>query len=190
MHVALTGATGFIGSHILTELREHDHEVTALVRDDGQANVVTTQGATSAVVDLHDQAAVVDVLRTVDGAIHTASPGDDTSANLNAAAADAAIAAFAGTGKPYLQISGVWVYGNNDSITEESPFHAPPMVAWREPIERRVLAARDMRGVVIVLLLDQRVDATKARTELDWHPSQPGLVDELRRGTYRQSAAP
>jgi nucleoside-diphosphate-sugar epimerase len=297
MHVALTGATGFIGSHILTELREHDHEVTALVRDDGQANVVTTQGATSAVVDLYDQAAVVDVLRTVDGAIHTASPGDDTSANLNAAAADAAIAAFARTGKPYLQISGVWVYGNNDSITEESPFHAPPMVAWREPIERRVLAASDMRGVVIVsgaaygnggggipgvllgsprddagnlvmlgtgkqhwptvhvadlaaffrlvleddaahgyyvigdgltptvaeltdaaadavgapgavpgsddeartrlgpyfaevLLLDQRVDATKARTELDWHPSQQGLVDELRRGTYRQSAAP
>ena len=32
MKVALTGATGFIGSHILTELREHGHEVTALVR--------------------------------------------------------------------------------------------------------------------------------------------------------------
>jgi uncharacterized protein YbjT (DUF2867 family) len=31
MNVALTGATGFDGSHILAELREHDHEVTALV---------------------------------------------------------------------------------------------------------------------------------------------------------------
>jgi uncharacterized protein YbjT (DUF2867 family) len=34
MKVALTGATGFIGSHVLTELREHGHEVTALVRGD------------------------------------------------------------------------------------------------------------------------------------------------------------
>ena len=33
MKVALTGATGFIGSHVLTELRDNGHEVTALVRD-------------------------------------------------------------------------------------------------------------------------------------------------------------
>ena len=34
MQVGLTGATGFIGSHILTELQAHGHHVTALVRDD------------------------------------------------------------------------------------------------------------------------------------------------------------
>ena len=63
---------------------------------------------------------------------------------------DAAIEAFAGTGKPYLHISGVWVYGDNTAISEESPFNAPAMVAWREPIEKRVLDASGMRGVVIV----------------------------------------
>jgi len=36
MKVALTGATGYIGSHVLTELQEHGHEVTALVRGDTQ----------------------------------------------------------------------------------------------------------------------------------------------------------
>jgi len=37
MKVTLTGSTGFAGSHILTGLQEHGHEVTALVRDDAQA---------------------------------------------------------------------------------------------------------------------------------------------------------
>jgi nucleoside-diphosphate-sugar epimerase len=58
--------------------------------------------------------------------------------------------AFAGTGKPYLHISGDWIYGNNLDIAEESPINAPAMVAWKEPIERRVLDAAGMRGVVVV----------------------------------------
>jgi nucleoside-diphosphate-sugar epimerase len=295
MNVALTGATGFIGSHVLMELLDHGHEVTALVRDDAQAERVAQRGATPTVVDLYDRSAVVDLLTKADGAVHTASPGDETSADLDSAVVDAAIAAFGETGKPYLHISGAWVYGDNLSITEESPFKAPAMVAYREPIERRVLGASGMRGVVIVsgvaygdggggvpglllgsprddagnlvmlgtgqqhwatvhvadvaaffrlvleddtargyyvigdgltptvaelteaaavaagapgavpgsddeararlgdyfaevLLLDQGIDAAKARTELDWHPSHPGLVDEFRHGSYREQA--
>jgi nucleoside-diphosphate-sugar epimerase len=150
MNVTLTGATGFIGSHVLTELLEHGHEVTALVRGDAQADVVAARGATPAVVDLHDRSAVVRLLREADGAIHTASPGDATSAEVDAAVADAAIDAFAGGANPYIHISGVWVYGASSSISDESPFAPPALVAWREPIERRVLDARGMRGVVLV----------------------------------------
>jgi nucleoside-diphosphate-sugar epimerase len=150
MKVALTGATGFIGSHVLTELHEHGHEVTALVRDDARADTVAARGAQAAVVDLYDRSAVASLLSKVDGAIHTASPGDATTADLDSAMADAAIEAFTGTGKTYIEISGLWVYGDNTSITEQSPFHAPALVAWKEPIERRVLGARDMRTVVIV----------------------------------------
>ena len=150
MNVALTGATGFIGSHILTELTEHGHEVTALIHDDAQADVIAARGAKPHVVDLYDRPAVAALLGSADGAIHTASPGDATSAALDAAVADAAIDAFAGTGKPYLHISGAWVFGGNPAITERSPYNAPALVSWREPIERRVLDAPDMRGVVIV----------------------------------------
>ncbi len=52
MRVALTGATGFVGSHVSSELQQHGHEVTALVRDDAQAEVVRSRGATPQVVDL------------------------------------------------------------------------------------------------------------------------------------------
>jgi nucleoside-diphosphate-sugar epimerase len=150
MKVALTGATGFVGSHVLAELREHGHEVTALVRDDAQADIVAARGATPAVVDLYDRPTVLSSLDAADGAIHTASPGDETSANLDAAVADAAVEAFAGTGKPYVHISGQWIYGSNPAISEQSPRNAPALVSWREPIERRVLDAVGMRGVVIV----------------------------------------
>ena len=43
MKVTLTGATGFIGSHILADLQAHGHEVTALVRDEAQAETVAAQ---------------------------------------------------------------------------------------------------------------------------------------------------
>jgi nucleoside-diphosphate-sugar epimerase len=292
MNVALTGATGFVGSHILAELLTNGHEVTALVRGDADAQKVGARGATPAIVNLSDRPAVVKTLNDTDGAIHTASPGDASSADLDSAMADAAIEAFDGTGKAYLHISGLWVYGTNTSITEESPFDAPAMVSWREPIERRVLGASGMRGVVIVsavaygdggggipglllgsprdpdgnlimlgagqqhwpsvhvadlaglfrrvlesdsaqgyyvvgnglgptvadlteaaavaagapgavpgseeeararlgdyfaevLLLDQGTAATRARSELGWLPTRPGLVDEFRHGSYR-----
>jgi uncharacterized protein YbjT (DUF2867 family) len=147
MKVALTGATGFIGSHVLTELREHGHEVIALVREgDAQADAVAETSATPVAVDLYDRPAVVDLLRDADGAIHTASPGDETSGDLDAAVVDAAIEAFAGTGKPYVHISGTWVYGDNTAISEESPHKPPAMVSYREPIDRRVAVRKTCAG--------------------------------------------
>jgi nucleoside-diphosphate-sugar epimerase len=189
----------------------------------------------------------------------------------------------------------VWIYGDNSSITEESPLAPPALVAWKAPIEQRVLGASGMRGMVIVsgvaygdggggvpgillgsprddagnlimlgtgrqhwpmvhvtdvadffrralendsargryvisnglsstvaelteaaavavgapgavpgsdeeararlgdafaevLLLDQGTDAARARRELGWEPSHPGLVDEFRHGSYAREA--
>src|SRR3954454_25130764 len=146
MKVALTGATGFIGSHVLAEQQAHGHDVTTLVRNDADAETIAAKGATPVVVDLFDRSAVVSALSSVDGAIHTASPGDETSADLDTTVVDAAIEAFDGTGKPYLHITGAWVYGANPSITEESPIDAPALVAWKEPIAQRALDAGEMRG--------------------------------------------
>src|SRR4051812_49303135 len=291
MKVALTGATGFIGSHVRGELQQPGHEVTALVRDDANAKTAAAKDATPVVVDLYARSAVVSALSDADGAIHTASPGDETSADLDSTVVDAAIEAFDGTGKPYLHITGAWVYGENTHISEESPIAAPAMVSWKEPIAQRALDAGNMRGVVIapgvaygdggggvpglllgsprddagnlimlgtgrqhwatvhvadvadffrraleddsarghyvigdglnptvaelteaaavaadapgavpgseeeararlgdpfaeVLLLDQGTAAAKARAELDWSPSHPGLVDEFCGGSY------
>ncbi|HEX4188734.1 MAG TPA: NAD-dependent epimerase/dehydratase family protein [Solirubrobacteraceae bacterium] len=150
MKVGLTGATGFVGSHVLRELSSHGHEVTAFVRDDAHAGPVADGGGTPVVVDLYDRDALTEQLASVDAAIHTASPGDETSAALDTAVVDAALGAFDGTGKPYLQISGAWIYGNNPAITDDSPTDPPAFVAWKGAIEQRVLSATGMRGIVIV----------------------------------------
>jgi nucleoside-diphosphate-sugar epimerase len=150
MNIALTGSSGFVGSHVLTELVTHGHEVTALVRGEEEAIAVAAKGAKATVVDLYDRAAVANVLADLDGSIHTASPGDATSADLDSAVADAVIEAFSGSGKPHIQISGLWVYGSNTAITEDSPRNSPPLVAWKEPIERRLLSAEGVRAIVPV----------------------------------------
>jgi nucleoside-diphosphate-sugar epimerase len=147
--IALTGGNGFIGSHILIELVSHGHEVIALVRNDEEAEAVSARGAKPSVVDLYDRPAVTRVFADADGAVHTASPGDETSADFDSAVFDAAVDAYANSGKPFVPISGVWVYGNNTDITETSPENAPALVAWQEPLHRRLLSQTGMRGVVV-----------------------------------------
>src|ERR1700728_381022 len=115
MKIALTGATGFIGSHILAELQSNGHEVVGLVRDDAEAAKVADKGATPAIVDLYDRPAVAKLFGDADGGVHVASPGDETSANLDAAVVDAAVDGFGGSGTSYAHISDLWVYGANTS---------------------------------------------------------------------------
>ena len=150
MRIGLTGATGFIGSHVLGELARNGHDVTAFVRDADQAAPVEARGGTPIVADLYDGDALRAQLGGLDAVIHTASPGDETSAALDTAVVDAALGAFGGTGKALLYISGAWGYGANLAITEDSPPQAPALVAWRGAIEDRVVSAAGVRGVVIV----------------------------------------
>ncbi|GAA0627921.1 NAD-dependent epimerase/dehydratase family protein [Kribbella sandramycini] len=148
MKVALTGATGFIGSHVLTNLLDHGHEVTALLRDDRGMDALAVRGVKSVVVDLVDQAGVTEVFASTDGAVHTASPGDASSAQVDSSVADAAIAAYGGSGRPYVHTGGVWTYGNSVAITEESPFDSSSVIAWRAAIEDRLLAADGVRTTI------------------------------------------
>ena len=48
---------------------------------------------------------------------------------LDSAVVDVAVEAFGANAKPYAHISALWVFGANTSITEESPYNAPAMVA-------------------------------------------------------------
>ncbi|MFF5231657.1 NAD-dependent epimerase/dehydratase family protein [Dactylosporangium sp. NPDC000521] len=141
MKIALTGGTGYIGSVVLQQLVAAGHAVTALVRSDEAAAKVRKAGAEAAVGDLYDTAWTARLFAAADGVVHTAAPGDGSSEQFDRAVVAAAVEALAGTGKPYVHTSGVWLYGSNDAITEDAPFAPPALTAWRPGVERSVLDA-------------------------------------------------
>lgn len=139
MKILLTGGTGFIGSAVLARLVAADHRVTAVVRSQQSSLKVEAAGATGVIGDLFDPQWLAAELANHDAAIHTASPGDDTSAAMDDAVIAAIIEAFGGTPKPYVHTGGIWTYGDNDAITETSPADPPALTAWRGEREQRIL---------------------------------------------------
>ncbi|WP_395244353.1 NAD-dependent epimerase/dehydratase family protein [Agromyces sp. MMS24-K17] len=140
MSILLTGATGYIGSAVLDELVAAGHDVVAVVRSEASAAAVAERGARALQGDLADAAWLAAALAEADGAIHAAAPDAGADA-LNAAVIDAAITAYAGTGKRFVLTSGVWEFGAGGDLTEDGPLDAPDLVAWRVPLEERLLGS-------------------------------------------------
>jgi putative NADH-flavin reductase len=67
MKIALIGATGFIGQHLLTEALARKHQVTALVRN--PTKLIAASGLTSKALDIHNAAQVTTALAGQDAAI-------------------------------------------------------------------------------------------------------------------------
>ena len=141
MRVLLTGASGFIGEAVLGALRAAGHSVIAPVRSAESARRVTAAGAAAVRGDVTDVGWFAEQLVSADAAVHAATPGDGSSADFDARTVDAVIAAFAGTGKPYLHTSGIWLWGSNSRIDEDEPLDPPALTSWRVPVEERLLQA-------------------------------------------------
>lgn len=149
MLIILTGGTGYIGSSVLNHLVKAGHEVTALVRSDASAAAVQGNGARPLLGDITDVDWLTAAFAQADGAIHTASPGDETSEGLDRGVAAAAVAAFSGSAKPYVHTSGIWLYGNNSQITETSAFAPPALTAWR-PAAEKIVTDSDLAWSIVV----------------------------------------
>ncbi|CAN5317000.1 NAD-dependent epimerase/dehydratase family protein [soil metagenome] len=150
MSIFLTGATGFIGSAILRQLRAQGREVTALVRTAEKAAEVEALGATAVIGSLSDSLLLTEQALASDGVIHVASPGDATSAELDDLFVSAIFAGLEGSDKHYVHTGGIWVFGDADAITERSPQHPPALTVWRSAIERRVLEAEGVKTTLII----------------------------------------
>lgn len=126
MHVFLAGATGAIGRRVLPLLLADGHQVTAMVRSDQAARAVEKAGATAALADAMDAAAVrAAVLTTMpDVLMHqlTALSDRDFAANsalrIHASRHLAEAAAEAGV-RRFIAQSICWMYEPGDMPANE-----------------------------------------------------------------------
>lgn len=102
MKVLVTGATGFVGSHLIDRLVTHGHQVTALVRNPAKATSLAAQGV-RLVVGGFDDAAILDsavghqeLIYHVAGAIAARNEAEFQSVNRDATAHLVAAAERAG----------------------------------------------------------------------------------------------
>ncbi|URM97422.1 NAD-dependent epimerase/dehydratase family protein [Actinomadura madurae] len=173
MLVLVTGATGTIGSAVVRALRRRGHDVIGVVR----AGTGLPDGVASITADLFEPEALADVLPRADALVHAASSNDERAGGLDHGVVETTLRAFAGTDKPLLYTSGLWLHGNTgaEPATEDSPFDPPMVVSWRPDVERILAEAApqvrtvrirpalvygDARGYVPVLLTPQQQDGT------------------------------
>ncbi|WP_010218203.1 SDR family oxidoreductase [Sphingomonas sp. PAMC 26621] len=195
MRVFLTGATGFIGSHVIPELLGRGHQVLGLTRSDAGARLLEAAGAKVHRGDLEQPETLASGAAAADAVIHCAFDHDFTTFVENTKKDERNIAAMgealAGTQKPILITSGVGIgtplHGGPATEDVLNPRHANPRIATE-----LAGAALTARGIdVRTIRLPQVHDTTKAGliTPLIAEARRAGAVAYLGAGHTRWSAA-
>lgn len=111
MRVFLTGATGFIGTHIIPELLQAGHQVIGVTRSEQGAETLCAAGVEPFMGTLEDPAGLARGAAQADGVIHCAFDHNFTNFVANCEKDRAAIAAIGevlkGSDRPFLMTSGV-----------------------------------------------------------------------------------
>lgn len=195
MRVFLTGATGFIGSHVIAELLGRGHEVLGLTRSDAGARRLEAAGVEVHRGDLEQPETLASGAAAADAVIHCAFDHNFETFFENTRKDVRNIAAMGdvleGTQKPILITSGVGIGTplNGGPATEDvlNPRHANPRVATE--LAGAALIAR--RIDVRTIRLPQVHDTTKAGliTPLIAEARRAGAVAYVGEGQTRWSAA-
>ncbi|KAK4688399.1 hypothetical protein P7C73_g1716, partial [Tremellales sp. Uapishka_1] len=154
MHVFLTGASGLIGSQIITELLAHGHSVTGLVRSDTAAAKVEGRGAKTVRGDLVDHDVIKAAAQAADGTIHCGF-STDYSKFVESGINDQKIVqliceAYEGTNKPFILTSGVLAAPANLQLYTEAHMSGSSPRGVSEKILQS-FAHRGVRAIIVRL---------------------------------------
>ena len=195
MRVFLTGATGFIGSHVIPELLAQGHEVLGLTRSDAGAHRLEAAGVEVHRGDLEQPETLASGAAAADAVIHCAFDHNFETFFANTRKDECNIAAMgevlAGTQKPILITSGVGIGTpiNGGPATEDvlNPRHANPRIATELAGAALIAKRIDVRTI----RLPQVHDTTKAGliTPLIAEARRAGVMAYVREGTTRWAAA-
>jgi nucleoside-diphosphate-sugar epimerase len=153
-HVLVTGATGFVGSHVTRALLNRGYEVTGLVRDPAKASSLAEHGATLARGDMLNPSSYQPLVAKVDAVVHTAQYAVGARLGRRGvraieAADDLMTTTLAGEcqrlGRRFVYTSGCFNYGDHgeDWIGPGTPFAPSPLGRGHV---RQILALRERHG--------------------------------------------
>src|SRR6201997_117867 len=157
MDVFVTGATGHLGSAVVTELLEVGHRVTGLARSDAGAAALTAKGATPHRGDLDDLDGLRAAAAASDGVIHLAYRHDFDSDFVGAAQTDLRVVeamgeVLAGSDRPLVNTSGTLLlalFAQGRVATENDTAEGGPRIDSENATI--ALAERGVRSSVIRL---------------------------------------
>jgi nucleoside-diphosphate-sugar epimerase len=178
MHVFVTGATGHIGSAVVTELLEAGHQVTGLARSDEGATALTAKGAAVHRGDLDDLDGLRNAAADSDGVIHLAFKHDFDdfvgSANADLRAVEAIGEVLVGSDRPFVSTSGTLLLallGQGGLATEQDTVPSGPRVDSENAVI--ALAERGVRSSVVRL-------SPLVHSDLDHHGFAHHLINTAR----------
>lgn len=134
MRTLITGATGFVGRHVVTRLAQAGHELRCLVRTTSDVGMLRQQGVALATGDVTDRESIRSGIRGCDWVVNLANvysfwePNTRTYEEINVRGTQNVMecALEAGAAK-VVHVSSVVVYGK----PEESPFSEQSLVGTR-----------------------------------------------------------
>ncbi len=186
MRVFVTGATGHIGSLVVTELLEAGHQVSGLARSHTSAQALQAAGADARRGSLEDLDVLAAGASGADGVIHLAFIHDfadyQAAAAIDLRAVEAIGSALAGSGKPFVNTSGtaMLAFGGSGALGTEDSEVDPSGPRVASELATIALADRNVRSSVVRL-------APTVHGPTDHHGFVPRLIAnarEKRRSIY------
>lgn len=182
MRVFLTGATGFVGSHIIPLLLDRGHQVLGLTRSDDGARQLEAAGVQVHRGDLDQPETLASGAAAADAVIHCAFDHNFATFVENIRKDERNIAAMGealeGTHKPILITSGVGIgtpTGGGPAIEDVlNPHHANPRVAT------------ELAGAALIA---RRIDVRTIRLPQVHDTTRAGLITPLIAAARRAGAA-
>lgn len=157
MRVFLTGATGFIGSAVIAELKAAGHEVTGLARNADNAAKLAALGVAAHQGDLDRPETLAAGAASCDATIHCAFIHDFSQYAENIAidrrAVEAMLAALEGSGKAFILTSGTLMADPGREATEDdaaSP-EGPGAMRGATELVAEDYARRGVRAMIVRL---------------------------------------
>lgn len=143
--ILVTGAGGFIGRHVVTEMVSHGHAVTGVVRNQGAADWLRGLGAGAVIGDIVDVVQTPDVWAGHDCFIHLAATNFETERRVVAA-----VDRHLRRNQRWVHTAGIWMYGPGSELSEGMPPDPPAVAAWRLEIRQLLLTIALHRDVRVV----------------------------------------